>query len=298
MSVRNGRAWCLAAIAASAISACSGKSDPTPPNPPNPPDPPDTNASLRLTNNYAFSIVDLRIAPASSPDWGANQLTASVPPGASFTVTGIPAGTYDLRAVASDGAVAEQRGVGLSGGVTRTWTVTAPAPTTGSVRLVNNYAFPVTELYVAPMSAPTWGPDFVAGSVPTGGGTFTVTDVPPGSYKLRAVASNAAFAEQFNVSVTAGNTYVWTVDEAPAASLTVVNGSGFSVTELYVSPSTSGTWGPDQLAGTISPGGSFTLTGIPPGTWDFKAVSAGGTVFWTRFGTGLASGITFTWTLL
>lgn len=175
--------------------------------------------------------------------------------------------------------------------------MSAPAPAAGSVRLVNDYGYPCTELYVAPMSSPTWGPDFVTGSVPTGG-TFTVMDVPAGSYKLRAVASNGASAEQYSVPVVAGNTFVWTVSAAPSASLRVMNGSSYTISELYVSPSASGSWGPDQLAGTILPGGSFTLTDIPAGTFDFKAVSAGGTVFWTRFGTSIAGGGTFSWTLL
>ena len=63
------------------------------------------------------------------------------------------------------------------------------------------------------------------------------------------------------------------VSAAGADELTIVNKSKAELHKLYVSPSKSKKWGPDQLgAQSIDPGGSFTLQNIPYGTYDLKLV--------------------------
>ncbi len=84
-----------------------------------------------------------------------------------------------------------------------------------------------------------------------------------------------------------------------SASLRVNNNSSYTVWYLYVRPSTSSSWGPDQLGAstTISPGGSFLLTNIPAGiNYDLRADSSSGN--WTRYGVPMTSGGTFTWNLV
>jgi hypothetical protein len=56
-------------------------------------------------------------------------------------------------------------------------------------------------------------------------------------------------------------------------ALTVRNRSANPVYRLYVSPSNTERWGPDQLGNrVIVPGSDFTLTNILPGEYDLKAV--------------------------
>jgi len=51
-----------------------------------------------------------------------------------------------------------------------------------------------------------------------------------------------------------------------------------SIYFLYLSPSSSSSWGPDQLGSqTIPIGGSFTVVGMPPDTYDLKVTSSSGT---------------------
>jgi hypothetical protein len=82
-----------------------------------------------------------------------------------------------------------------------------------------------------------------------------------------------------------------------SARLAVQNRSSYTVSYMYVSPCSSGSWGPDQLGShVIVSGGSFTFTAIPPGCYDFRAETLGGTV-WKRLGTYLNANQTWTWTL-
>lgn len=84
-----------------------------------------------------------------------------------------------------------------------------------------------------------------------------------------------------------------------AGTLVVQNQSSKTVIHLYVAPCGATSWGNDQLGKyIISPGGTFTLHGIPPGCYLFHADASDGS-FWERTsGTNIAAGGTFTWTLL
>ncbi|MDO9300457.1 MAG: hypothetical protein Q7T89_03700 [Anaerolineales bacterium] len=71
--------------------------------------------------------------------------------------------------------------------------------------------------------------------------------------------------------------------EAPAADGDIVpafvftNTGSVEICELYLSPADTDNWGPDQLKSqTIAVGGEFTLTNIPAGSYDAKAVGCDG----------------------
>jgi hypothetical protein len=58
-----------------------------------------------------------------------------------------------------------------------------------------------------------------------------------------------------------------------AVDLTVVNKSDYVIKELYVAPSKSKKWGPEQLREhAIGKNQSFTLRNIPVGVYDIKVV--------------------------
>lgn len=60
---------------------------------------------------------------------------------------------------------------------------------------------------------------------------------------------------------------------AIAAQLTVANSSDYVIHKLFVSPSKSRKWGPDQLGKeTIGRAERFTLRNIPDGVYDLKIV--------------------------
>lgn len=85
----------------------------------------------------------------------------------------------------------------------------------------------------------------------------------------------------------------------PSASLKVVNTSSITISYLYVSPSGSANWGPDQLGShVIGTGQSFTLNNIPcPHSYDLKVQDLARTSEATRYAIPLTCGNTFTWTV-
>lgn len=79
------------------------------PNPSSPSSPAPTYGAgaVRVENASYESLWYLYISPASASDWGQDQLGDSViVPGASLTITDVPSGTYDLKAVTEDGSEA------------------------------------------------------------------------------------------------------------------------------------------------------------------------------------------------
>ena len=82
-------------------------------------------------------------------------------------------------------------------------------------------------------------------------------------------------------------------------SLRVVNDSSQTIWYLYVSPSSIGTWGPDQLgAHVVAPGASFTLRNMPCGrSYDLKAEGSGHRTLATHFSAYFTCGQTKVWNL-
>lgn len=81
------------------------------------------------------------------------------------------------------------------------------------------------------------------------------------------------------------------------ASLKTVNNSSYTVYTLYVAKCEDTTWGVDQTgSGYIAVGTSFTLNGIPPGCYEFKAENTT-TRYWQSQPVVLQPSSTFTWTL-
>jgi hypothetical protein len=65
----------------------------------------------------------------------------------------------------------------------------------------------------------------------------------------------------------------------PAGALQVVNAGTRSMTSLYVTPSASSDWGPNQLGSQpMGAGGSLTLSPMPPEAYDVQAIFADGVV--------------------
>lgn len=70
-----------------------------------------------------------------------------------------------------------------------------------------------------------------------------------------------------------------TTTTAQTGSITINNTStsGYTIYYLYISLTTSTTWGTDQLGtSTILQGSSFTITDIPVGTYDIKVSNSTG----------------------
>jgi hypothetical protein len=73
-------------------------------------------ASVEIQNSSDWSLVHFHLSPADEEDWGPDQLgDAVVGTGDSFTLTGIPCDTYDVKLVDEDGDECVVPGVDICG---------------------------------------------------------------------------------------------------------------------------------------------------------------------------------------
>ena len=79
------------------------------------------------------------------------------------------------------------------------------------------------------------------------------------------------FGADTTITLKAGNTKKIDI-EADGGCIIIQNDSqSFTITEVYISPSDSTSWGDDVLGGTIAPQGHVSWT-VDPGTWDIMVV--------------------------
>lgn len=154
----------------------------------------------------------------------------------------------------------------------------APDPGPGvdgsTVNVINESGRDIWYLYISPSDAEDWGEDLLGDEVILDGESFVVTDLPEGVYDMRAEdETETAIEILWEVDLSGEND--WTV--IGLASLEIVNESEDTIVELYISPSTSDTWGEDWLGGTpIASGETYVLTDINSGVYDIKATDAEG----------------------
>ncbi len=147
-----------------------------------------------------------------------------------------------------------------------------PPAVTGSFVFTNSSGAGVNELDLVPSTSETWGSPR-NGSTILSGTTFTV-DVPVGTYDARAVVIGAAstyFAYLGGIPIVEGGAYHAppVLSSSFTGSMKVTNGNGtFSQTAVYVTPSGSGTWGPNQLDAALPPGATLHLVGMPADSYD------------------------------
>lgn len=263
------------------------------------------SGSIMLVNSTSFTIAEAYVSLAGSGSWGTNRLVSPVTPAGTVTLPDIPVGTYDFRAVASDGiSYWQTNAVGITAGGLATWTLLPPE--VGSLSVVDNHCIAVDQLYVRPASSPAWsGNQLLVPLDP--GGTFTLTGLPVGTYDVSAVALDGESWMTSGIEVVAGGTSTWSLYmPAGTGCLTVVNNTTLDTIDLLydpLSPSgcTGDNWGTEQLGGVIlPPGTTFTLSGVPPGAHDLRAMgmsSIGDPVDIRFCGLGVAAGGTTTWYL-
>jgi hypothetical protein len=161
--------------------------------------------------------------------------------------------------------------------------------------IVNDTGIQICYLFVAPSTSEDWGDNQLqSGNTIEGGSTFTLTDIPAGTYDLLAEdCQNNGVAQEFGVEFTPDG-ITWTLSPN-TTELELINNSSVAICYLYVSPSDSDEWGPDQLGENtvVDPGATFTLTGIEPGQYDMRVESCEGDSL-EEYGLDLTQNFTYT----
>jgi len=105
--------------------------------------------------------------------------------------------------------------------------------------------------------------------------TFTLTDIPAGTYDLRADdCEGNILSQEFGVVLESGS-YPWTFSDS-GVTFTIVNNSSVDLCWVYLSPSTDDEWGPDQLGSEILHAGeSWVIMGLEAGMYDLRIEACG-----------------------
>jgi hypothetical protein len=147
----------------------------------------------------------------------------------------------------------------------------------GNLQVVNGGNSRMTSLYVTPSASTTWGVDQLAPDSLVPGADLTLTGVDPDFYDIEAIFADGSTDRVFDVLVQDRATTVVTSVNTGNGTVVVANQSGLSITGVYLTPSTSSTWGPNQTGGTSIPSGqSLTLTGVSPDTYDLRVYLSDG----------------------
>jgi hypothetical protein len=246
----------------------------------------DRPATLTLVNSSSSAVCYIYISLSTESTWGDDWL------GASETISSgdsrefeVAAGTYDLRAADCNRNTLDERyGVSIAGALIWTVAGTGGQPGSVTVTLRNNSGQTVCYVYISPSTSSEWGDDWL-GSDTVGDGSSYSFNVAVGSYDFKAEdCSHNVMDSQFGIALSSN--WNWTINpiSSGSATLTVYNNSGTSIYYFYISPSTSSSWGDDQLgSSTIAAGGSYTFN-VTEGTYDLKAEDSSHNVIATQFG--------------
>ena len=79
----------------------------------------DSSATFKLVNNSTYSVDQLYVSPTTATTWGDDQLSSTLAPGNTFTLTGVACDkAYDILVVAVASATAWVKQPSFSG---NTW---------------------------------------------------------------------------------------------------------------------------------------------------------------------------------
>jgi hypothetical protein len=134
-------------------------------------------------------------------------------------------------------------------------------------------------LHVTPSTSSSWGVDQLAPSTLIPGDSLLLTRLSPDTYDVEARFSDGSLDRAFDVQILDGQTTVLTMRDTGNGSVAVFNNSGLTINEIYLTPTSFSTWGPNQADQSLYDQQTLTLTGVSPGAYDLKVVfSSGATV--------------------
>ncbi len=235
--------------------------------------------NLTMINDLGTEVCFVVISPNNATNWGDDWLgdSETVLPGGrrAFEVT---PGVWDMAAVDCDlNYLAEEYGVYINSDTT--WMLSASASpasaSTGSYDLtvLNHSSVDVCYVYITPLTADSWGPDWLGSDIIPAGTSYTFY-VNSGTWDMQAVGCDmAVLNEQYNVTI--NGSYQWELyDEIGTpggVSMEIINNLPEDICYVYFSPAGSSSWGEDWLGSeTIASGTSYYFY-MPAGTYDMLA---------------------------
>ncbi len=148
----------------------------------------------------------------------------------------------------------------------------------------NASSWDIYELYLSSSSQRHWGPDQLGEDVLGSGQYLTLSGISCGTYDVMAVDEDDEQCVLTGIDLCGREQWDITDEELlscegyeVSSSLTIYNQSRWDIYNLFLSPSTSRSWGPDQLDDEILGSGQyFELHGIDCNTYDVRMVDEDG----------------------
>jgi len=148
-----------------------------------------------VVNDSTQTVCYLYMASSSSTEWGTDLLGSStLAAGDTFTVSGVPADTYDLMATDCSGnELASYYGADVP--ANDTWTLydtgttsggTGTGGTGGGLYVYNYSSSTICYLYISPSTNQYWGDDWLGSDVISTNTYYLFTNVPSNTYDLQA----------------------------------------------------------------------------------------------------------------
>jgi hypothetical protein len=170
---------------------------------------------------------------------------------------------------------------------------------THALQVVNDSSIAVCFMYISPSSSQDWGEDWLGSDTIQPGDEFDFT-VEAGTYDLEARdCDQNVLSTQPGVEVTQDTT--WTLsdlgpsdDTAGQYRLAVVNESSFVICAVYISPTTSDSWGENWLGSNSIQAGMTITFDVAAGTYDLKADDCEGQELLTQAAVEVTQDITWT----
>ena len=234
---------------------------------------------VTVVNRSARPVHQLRVSPSDADQWGEDRLgDDTIPAGGSFRVRlGRTRDChFDVQVIYDDASREEQRGVDIcrrrSVSFDRSAAVMPPEPFAVDhlVTLDNQAGRAIQEIFISPGIADRWGDDLSPPGGIAPGRTGQVSYRGGCMADLRLVFDNRAAEERRDVDICEAPTLLirpgWTTAEFPpvpqrdtpvGGGILVLNGTGSTVTELYLRPEDPAVPAPDGdlLGNAVLPAG-------------------------------------------
>ncbi len=245
------------------------------------------SASAAPTGTISGAVTDGSANPlvgacvtATAPGVGFGS--ANTGAGGSYTITGLASGTYTVSlsaCLAGNYAPSTITGVQVTDGQTTTQNATLAAGATIAGTVTDSSANPLSGACVSAIPS---GPAGSGGAANTGpNGSYTITDLPSGSYRLvfrGCSAGDYQTSTITGVQATSGQTTTQNASLAPGGAISghVIDSGANPLAGICLSaspPSPSGQGGSTTTDGS----GAYTISGLAPGSYKlaFSACSGG-----------------------